>query len=48
MKLVVLRARGLVVSPEVEERVKRCTDIALLDEWLRRAVTVTSAEQIFG
>jgi hypothetical protein len=46
--LVVLRARGLVVSPEVEDRVKRCTDIAQLDEWLRRAVVVTSAEEIFG
>jgi hypothetical protein len=46
--LVVLRARGLVVSPEVEDRVTRCTDIAQLDEWLRRAVVVTSAEEIFG
>ena len=46
--LVVLRARGLVVSPEVEERVTSCTDIALLDEWLRRAVVVASAEEIFG
>jgi hypothetical protein len=46
--LVVLRARGLVVSPAVEERVTRCTDIAQLDEWLRRAVVVASAEEIFG
>jgi hypothetical protein len=46
--LVVLRARGLVVSPDVEERVTRCTDIALLEEWLRRAVVVTTAEEIFG
>jgi hypothetical protein len=44
----VLRARGLVVSPDVEERVKRCTDLAQLDEWLRRAVVVASAEEIFG
>jgi predicted transposase/invertase (TIGR01784 family) len=46
--LVVLRARGLVVSPDVEDRVKRCTDLAQLDEWLRRAVVVASAEEIFG
>ena len=46
--LVVLRARGLIVSPEIEERVTRCTDIALLEEWLRRAVVVASAEEIFG
>jgi hypothetical protein len=46
--LVVLRARGLVVSPEVEDRITRCTDIAQLDEWLRRAVVVTNAEEIFG
>ena len=46
--LVVLRARGLVVAHDVEDRVRRCTDIAQLDEWLRRAVVVASAEQIFG
>ena len=46
--LVVLRARGLVVSPDIEDWVTRCTDMAQLDEWLRRAVVVTSAEEIFG
>jgi predicted transposase/invertase (TIGR01784 family) len=46
--LVVLRARCLVVSPDVEARVSDCTDIALLDEWLRRAAVVGSAEEIFG
>jgi hypothetical protein len=46
--LVVLRARGLVVSPEVEDRETHRTDVAQLDEWLRRAVVVASAEEIFG
>jgi hypothetical protein len=33
---------------DVEDRVTRCTDLAQLDEWLRRAVIVASAEEIFG
>jgi flagellar biosynthesis/type III secretory pathway protein FliH len=46
--LVVLRARGLDVPLEVEQRIQSCTDVALLDEWLRRAAVVARTEEIFG
>jgi hypothetical protein len=46
--LSVLKARGLDVPREVEERVARCADLAELDQWLQRAVVVRAAEEIFG
>jgi hypothetical protein len=46
--LSVLKARKLAVPAEAEERVRACTDLATLDEWIARAVVVPSAEEIFG
>ncbi|MBF6180771.1 hypothetical protein [Nocardia otitidiscaviarum] len=46
--LTVLEARGIPVSVEVRDRVLTCVDTARLEEWLRRAVTVTTAEELFG
>jgi flagellar biosynthesis/type III secretory pathway protein FliH len=45
--LNVLAARGIAVKPAVRSRVLSCGDIATLDAWLRRAVTVAAAEDIF-
>ncbi len=45
--LKLLAGRGLCVSTEVRERVLSCEDTAVLDEWLLRAASVTSAQDIF-
>ncbi|MCP2291030.1 hypothetical protein [Nocardia amikacinitolerans] len=46
--LTVLEARGIPVSDEVRERITECTDTDLLAEWVRRAVTVATAEELFA
>ncbi|MDL4821305.1 hypothetical protein [Actinomadura opuntiae] len=45
--LKILAARGLTVSDEVRERVLGCQEESQLDDWLIRAGTVTSAEELF-
>jgi hypothetical protein len=46
--LTVLEARGLEISPEIRDRISDCTDLEVLERWVRRAVTVASAEELFG
>jgi hypothetical protein len=41
----VLAARGLPLSEDLRARVLGCTDIALLDRWIARAVTASSAAE---
>ncbi|MFB4304227.1 hypothetical protein [Actinomadura sp. NTSP31] len=45
--LLVLEARGVDVSNSVRERVTDCTDIEQLERWVRRAVVIDHAEQLF-
>jgi len=45
--LTVLRARQLEVSPEAQQRIAACTDLAQLDDWTRRAITVQAVEELF-
>ncbi|MEU8194132.1 hypothetical protein AB0C10_10160 [Microbispora amethystogenes] len=45
--LNVLEARGLEVPDDVRERIRRCQDLDQLRTWVRRAVTVTSAHELF-
>jgi hypothetical protein len=45
--LAVLETRGLSIPEEVRQRVQASTDAAELDRWLRRAVRVSSAAEIF-
>jgi hypothetical protein len=45
--LVVLEARGLHATEEVRARILACTDAAVLDRWLRAAVTVGDAAELF-
>lgn len=45
--LTVLDTRGLTVSSDVRERVETCTDPEQLRQWLRRAVVVQSANDLF-
>jgi hypothetical protein len=46
--LGVLAARGVEVTPEESARVLACTDLAVLDRWLQRAATATSASQVLN
>ena len=46
--LTVLGARGVVVSAAVRERVLACTDVALLDVWIARAVNAKEAAEVVG
>jgi hypothetical protein len=46
--LDVLRVRGIDVPADTRERILSCTDAALLDAWLERAVTAKSASDVVG
>jgi hypothetical protein len=46
--LAVLDARGVDVSDAARERITACTDLEQLDAWVRRAVTATSVDELFG
>jgi hypothetical protein len=46
--LTVLSARGIPVPSAVREQILACTDLAQLETWLRRAVTATTADDLFG
>jgi hypothetical protein len=44
--LAVLVARGLAVTDEIRSRVLACTDIPTLDQWITRAATAATAEDV--
>lgn len=46
--LRVLAARGVEVTDEVHDRVTSCTDADQLAEWLRRAATADTADELFS
>jgi hypothetical protein len=46
--LVVLEAKGFSVSDEQRARILTCTDEATLKDWIRRAVTAASANDVLG
>ncbi|MBC6456583.1 hypothetical protein [Actinomadura sp. HBU206391] len=46
--LTVLDSRGIPLSQDDRDRIQACTDLTLLDEWLRRAGLATSADELFG
>ncbi|MGC9541783.1 hypothetical protein [Streptomyces sp. UG1] len=45
--LRVLGARGVEVPESVRERVMACADLEVLETWVDRSLTVTSAEELF-
>ncbi|WP_194833421.1 hypothetical protein [Nocardia sp. XZ_19_369] len=47
MVLTVLDARGISVSDEIRTRVSRCADVDQLETWVRRAVLVDTADELF-
>ncbi|WP_258572693.1 hypothetical protein [Streptomyces sp. KM273126] len=46
--LAVLEVRQIPVSDDIRNRVTTCTDLDRVNTWLRRAVTVTHAEELFA
>jgi hypothetical protein len=46
--LLVLKARGLDVSEAERDRITGCTDLRRLKEWIKRAVTVERAADLFA
>jgi hypothetical protein len=46
--LAVLSARGLPVSDEQRAQVLACADLAILDGWLRTAVTCSETAALFA
>jgi hypothetical protein len=45
--LAVLSTRGIDVPEEARVRIWESTDLALLESWVRRAVTVASVDELF-
>ncbi|MGN9845000.1 hypothetical protein ACTMTI_43445 [Nonomuraea sp. H19] len=45
--LAVLRFRGIDVPPDRQQRITTCTDPALLEVWLRRALEATHIDDLF-
>ncbi|MEU8630452.1 hypothetical protein AB0C43_37630, partial [Streptomyces sp. NPDC048669] len=45
---LVLEARGIALTDETREKITTCTDPRLLQQWLQRAATATSAEEVFA
>ncbi|GAA1985539.1 hypothetical protein GCM10009799_08710 [Nocardiopsis rhodophaea] len=46
--ILFLEARGLKVEAEQQKRIRECTDLDLLSEWVRRAATVREVEELFA
>ncbi len=45
--LKVLEARGLQVDEQARQRIAACTDLAQLERWLRKSVSVQSVQELF-
>ncbi|MBB5117499.1 hypothetical protein AF335_03025 [Streptomyces eurocidicus] len=47
MVLRVLEKRGILVPAETRERITSCTDLHTLERWMDRALTVSTADELF-
>ena len=45
--LMFLEARHLVVTDEQKQKILSCTDLEVLDRWIRKAAVVSSTEELF-
>ena len=45
--VAVLEAREISLSDEQRARILTCADIKLLDQWIRRAATIGTADELF-
>ena len=46
--VTVLEARGLVVSPTQRDRILSCTDLVTIEQWVRRAIKISSTDELFA
>ena len=46
--LMLLRRRGLAMTSDQQHRIITCTDLATLDRWLDRAVSVASVDELLA
>ena len=45
--MAVLKARDLKMSPAQQKRIRTCTNLSTLQQWVRNAATAQTAEQVF-
>ncbi|MYY02481.1 hypothetical protein GT035_09725 [Streptomyces sp. SID4913] len=45
--LLILGVRGIAVTDSIRDQITTCTDPEILHEWLQRAATASSAEEVF-
>ncbi|WP_394821197.1 hypothetical protein [Pendulispora albinea] len=45
--VAVLEARQIHVPDDARDRILACSDLAVLERWVRRAVTVASVDELF-
>jgi hypothetical protein len=43
-----LDARGFALEPPLRQRITACKDPDVLTQWLRRAATAASSEEVFA
>jgi hypothetical protein len=46
--LMILKRRGLTITDEQQRQIVTCTDLATLDRWLDRALSVTSVDELLA
>ncbi|WP_329197953.1 hypothetical protein [Streptomyces sp. NBC_01435] len=46
--LLVLEARGITLADEAREKITSCHDLQLLRQWLNRAITAATIEEVFA
>lgn len=46
--LRLLDRRGVAVSEAAREKITACTDTGLIEDWIDRAVTATTTDELFG
>ncbi|HEX7841944.1 MAG TPA: hypothetical protein VF469_30950 [Kofleriaceae bacterium] len=46
--MMILKQRGLAMTDEQHHQIVTCTDLATLDDWLNRALSVTSVDELLA
>lgn len=46
--MMILRQRGLVLTDEQQRQILSCNEVAILDRWLARALSVASFDELLA
>jgi hypothetical protein len=46
--MMILKRRGKTITDEQQQHILACTDVAIVDRWLDRALSVTSIDELLG